>query len=80
MPLTVDVRETQDRMEAMVDAVLQGEEVLITHLGEPVGVLGMHSPAGEEPPPGLRAVMLEVFGKAMEHIRDRLDPPLWRMN
>jgi antitoxin (DNA-binding transcriptional repressor) of toxin-antitoxin stability system len=89
MPMTnVEVYEAGKRMDELIETVMQGTEVTITHFGEPVAVVGMRRMAGETPadtleetpPPWVKEAIAEMIDKALEQIRGRLDTPLWRLN
>jgi antitoxin (DNA-binding transcriptional repressor) of toxin-antitoxin stability system len=81
MPMTnVEVHEAEQRMEELIDTVLHGQEVVITHFGEPVAVLGVHRLVQEDPPAWVRAAMAKVIDEALEHLRGQLVPPSWRLN
>jgi antitoxin (DNA-binding transcriptional repressor) of toxin-antitoxin stability system len=77
---SVEVHEARQRMKELIDTVLSGHEVVFTHLGEPVGVMGLRRFGQEEPPPWIRSAMTEVIEDALERLRGHLDLPPWRLN
>ncbi len=74
--ITVEVHEAGKRLPELTDAVLQGQDVLITFFGEPVALASLHHVAGEEPPAGLRDAVLALLDGAVRHLRDRLSDPV----
>lgn len=51
MPMTtVEFGEAEQRMDEMIEIVMQGREVMITYSGEPVALVHLHQRAREEPP------------------------------
>ena len=71
MPMmTLEVREVEDRMEEVIDAVLQGREVSITHFGEVVAVCRLHDPARLAPRTWLESAVLKGFDRLLEQLGD----------
>jgi hypothetical protein len=76
--ITIEVQEAEERLQELTDAVLQGQDVWITHCGEPVAVASLQHMTGDEPPAGLRDAVLALLGASVRHLCDRLpsDPCL----
>ena len=70
--ITVEVHEAGARLPELTDAVLQGQDVLITFFGEPVALASLHHLPGEQPPAGLRDAVLALLEGAVNHLRERL--------
>ncbi|HEU0301220.1 MAG TPA: hypothetical protein VFR37_17280, partial [Longimicrobium sp.] len=66
----------------VVDAVLQGREVLVTHGGEPLGTIGLHrfGPARGAPRALLEAAVRDGFDVLAEEVRNRDHLPSWLLN
>jgi antitoxin (DNA-binding transcriptional repressor) of toxin-antitoxin stability system len=81
MPITaVEVHQARQRMQELIDTILSGQEVVFTHFGEPVGVVGLRRFGQEEPPPWIRSTMAKVIEDALGRLRGHLDLPPWRLN
>jgi antitoxin (DNA-binding transcriptional repressor) of toxin-antitoxin stability system len=71
MPMmTLEVREVENRMKEVIDTILQGHEVSITHFGEVVAVCRLHDPACLAPRTWLESAMLKGFDELLERLRD----------
>ena len=72
MPMiTVEVHHAGERLHELADAVLRGQEVMLTHFGEPVALAHFRGPPGEAPPPWARSAILEILTQSLEHLRER---------
>jgi antitoxin (DNA-binding transcriptional repressor) of toxin-antitoxin stability system len=78
--ITVEVQEAGAHMDTLIDAVMVGGEVVLTHCGEPVASVHLHHAAPEAPESRLRATVVDVLDETLRHLRDRLDPPMWLLN
>jgi hypothetical protein len=70
--ITIEVQEAEERLQELTNAVLQGQDVWITHYGEPVAVASLQHMTGEEPPAGLRDAVLALLDASVRHLRDCL--------
>lgn len=78
--ITVEVHEAGERLPELTEAVLRGQDVLITFFGEPVVLASLHHMPGEQPPAGLQDVVLALLEGAVNHLRDHLQPEPWCLN
>jgi len=78
--ITVEVHEAGERLPELTEAVLRGQDVLITFFGEPVVLASLRHMPGEQPPAGLRDVVLALLEGAVNHLRDHLQPESWCLN
>jgi antitoxin (DNA-binding transcriptional repressor) of toxin-antitoxin stability system len=78
--ITVEFQEAEANKDTLIDAVMRGGEVVLTHLGEPVASVHLYHAAPEAPRARLRATVVDVLDKTLEHLRGHLDPPTWLLN
>ena len=78
--ITVEVHEAGGRLPELTDAVLRGQDVMLTFFGEPVALASLRHMSGEGPPAGLREAVLALLEGAVNHLRDRLQPEPWCLN
>lgn len=78
--ITIEVHEVGDRLNELLDAVLQGREVVVTHFGEVVARCRLHDPGQVAPRSWLETVMREGFDELRDHLRDHGDVRPFRLN
>lgn len=77
---TVEVNQAEEHMNVLIDAVLHGGEVVLTHFGEPVASVQMRYRSPDAPLAELRATVVKALDDTLNHLRVRLDPPAWLLN
>jgi antitoxin (DNA-binding transcriptional repressor) of toxin-antitoxin stability system len=78
--ITVEVDEAAEHMDALIDTVLVGGEVVMTHRGDPVVSIYLRGRSPDASEDWLRATAVELFEETLNHLRGRLDPPDWLLN
>ncbi|HEX6367622.1 MAG TPA: hypothetical protein VF006_01740 [Longimicrobium sp.] len=77
---TIEVHEAGEHMDTLIDTVLHGGEVVLTHFGEPVASVHLRHTAPEAPEAWLRATVVDVLDYTLKRLRGELDPPSWCLN
>lgn len=77
---TIEVQEAGEHMDTLIDTVLHGGEVVLTHFGEPVASVHMRHAFPEAPEGWLRAKVIDVLDYTLKRLRGQLDPPSWHLN
>lgn len=67
-------------MDALIDAVMLGGEVVMTHCGEPVASVHLRAGSPDEPQAWIRATVVDVLDETLKLLRGRLTPPAWILN
>lgn len=81
MPMTtIEVREIGDRLNELLDAVLQGREVVVTHFGQVVARCRLYDPARVASRSWLESVMREGFDELRDHLGECGDARSCRLN
>jgi antitoxin (DNA-binding transcriptional repressor) of toxin-antitoxin stability system len=78
--ITVEVDEAAEHMDALIDTVLVGGEVVMTHCGEPVVSIYLRGRWQTASKDRLRATAVALFEETLNYLRGRLDPPEWLLN
>lgn len=52
MVITVNIHEAKTNLSKLLRRVMNGEQIVIAHAGQPVAVLSPYSPAPEQRTPG----------------------------
>ncbi|MBW3571241.1 MAG: hypothetical protein KY467_09050 [Gemmatimonadetes bacterium] len=78
--ITVEVHEAGAHMDALIDAVLRGGEVVMTHCGEPVASVHLRGRSPDASLAWLRATVVDVLDETLKHLRGHLDLPAWLLN
>lgn len=78
--ITIEVYAAGERLQELADAILRGQQVLITHLGEPVAMAQFRGPPDEKPPAAARDAILQLLGASLEYLRERLPRRSWCMH
>lgn len=77
---TVEVNEAEEHMNVLIDTVLYGGEVVLTHFGEPVASVQMRHRSPDAPEGDLRNTVVGVLDETLQILRLQLDPPAWLLN
>ena len=77
---TIEVDEAGEHMDALIDTVLRGGEVVLTISGEPAASVQLRRPNPEVPESWLRARVVDVLDYTLKRLRRELEPPSWYMN
>jgi antitoxin (DNA-binding transcriptional repressor) of toxin-antitoxin stability system len=72
---TIEVQEAGEHMDALIDTVLHGGEVLLTIRGEPAASVYLRRTTPEAPEAWLRATVVDVLDYTLKRLRGELDPP-----
>jgi antitoxin (DNA-binding transcriptional repressor) of toxin-antitoxin stability system len=78
--MMVELSEARERMQDVVDAVMQGREIVVTHLGEPLAMLVLHGTPGGAPRAWLEGVVREGFDTVAQRLCDPERLPSWILN
>jgi antitoxin (DNA-binding transcriptional repressor) of toxin-antitoxin stability system len=78
--ITVEVDEAAEHMDALIDTVLVGGEVVMMHRGEPMASIYLRGRAPDASEDRLRATAIELFEATLIYLRRRLNPPEWLLN
>ncbi|HEU4885367.1 MAG TPA: hypothetical protein VFT45_24175 [Longimicrobium sp.] len=77
---TVEVHEAEAHIEILIDTVLYGGEVVLTHLGEPVASVHLRHRSPEAPQELLRSTVVDVLDETLNQLREHFAPPAWLLN
>lgn len=77
---TVEVHEAGEHMDALIDTVMLGGEVVMMHFGEPVASVHLRHRSPDAPHAWLRATVVDVLDETLKHLLGHLDPPEWLLN
>lgn len=77
---TIEVDEVGEHMDALIDTVLHGGEVVLTISGEPAASVQLRRPNTEVPESWLRARVVDVLDYTLKRLRGELEPPSWYLN
>ncbi|HEV3052688.1 MAG TPA: hypothetical protein VGX50_20410 [Longimicrobium sp.] len=75
--ITVELEEAGERLSELADAVIQGQRVSITRGGESIALATLEHLTGQEPPPGVKPVVVAVLQAAVNHLRKRPQSQPW---
>lgn len=78
--ITIEIHQIGARKNELADAVMQGEEVVITHFGEPVAMTLIHPRMHSDPPVWLRAALLDLFEVTLQRLLGHERLPSWLLN
>lgn len=78
--ISIDVYAARERLQDLADAILRGQQVLITHLGEPIAMAQFRGPPDEKPPAAARDAVTQLLNAALEFLRQRETRRCSRMN
>lgn len=78
--VTIEVHEVRGRILELLDAALDGKQLVVTRFGETVAVCSLLGYSRDAPRTWLAAVMLELLDEVLEHFRDPVDARLWSLN
>jgi|GEM_PF-2953597 len=78
--ITIEVDEAGEHMDALIDTVMVGGEVVMTYFGEPVASVYMRHGFQDAPEDWIRATVVDVLDETLKHLRDQLGPPEWLLN
>jgi antitoxin (DNA-binding transcriptional repressor) of toxin-antitoxin stability system len=78
--ITVEVDEAGAHMDALIDTVMLGGEVVMTYFGEPVASVHLRHRSPDAPRDLLRATVVDVLDETLKHLRGHLGPPEWLRN
>jgi antitoxin (DNA-binding transcriptional repressor) of toxin-antitoxin stability system len=78
--ITVELEEAVERLSELADAVIQGQKVWITRGGVPIALATLEHMTGEEPPPGVKQVVVAALQAAVNHLRKRPQSQPWCMS
>lgn len=78
--ITVEIHEARVHLDTLIDAVLRGAEVVMTHLGEPVASVHLLDASPDASPAFLRASLLDVVDETLKHLRGCPVPAPWLLN
>jgi antitoxin (DNA-binding transcriptional repressor) of toxin-antitoxin stability system len=77
---TIEVQEAGEHMDALIDTVLHGGEVVLTISGEPAASVYMRHMPPDAPQAWIRAQVVDVLDYTLKRLRGELDPPSWCLN
>lgn len=78
--ITVEVDEAGEHMDALIDTVLAGGEVVMTCRGEPVVSIYLRDRSPDASRDWLRATAVDVFEETLNYLRGQFAPPEWLLN
>lgn len=78
--MKLEVHELEVRVLEMLDAALEGKEVIVTRAGEIVAVCRLLGYSRSAPRTWLAATMPGVLDAALEQFRDAEYARFWRLN
>lgn len=78
--ITVEVDEAAEHMNALIDTVMAGGEVVMTYSGEPVVSIRLHDRSPDASEDWLRSTAVDLFEETLNYLRGQLVPPEWLLN
>ena len=78
--ITVEVDEAGAHMDALIDTVMLGGEVVMTYFGDPVARVHLHHRSPDASADELRAAVVDVLDETLKHLRGQFGPPEWLLN